>query len=60
MHDGTCLVILRKITGSSVRVLGFGAKFESLISGTQSKSATYWTAMFGQRLNVEEQFIDRK
>jgi len=47
MHDGTCLEVLRKITGSSVRVLGFGAKFESLISGILSKSATYWAAMFG-------------
>jgi len=60
MHAGTCLEVLRNITRSSVRVLGFGAKFESLISGIRSKSATHWTAKFGQRLNVDEQFIDRK
>jgi hypothetical protein len=60
MHAGTCLEVLRKTTRSSVRVLDFGAKFESFISGIGSKSATQWTAMFGQRHNVNEKFIDRK
>jgi hypothetical protein len=43
-----------------IQGIWFRGNFESLISGIRSEGATHWTAMFGQRLNVDEQFIDRK
>jgi hypothetical protein len=59
VHAGTCLEVPRKSQDHQSGYLVSG-NFESLISGIRSKGATHWTAMFGQRLNVDEQFIDRK